>query len=138
MNNLRTITLSLVALCCAATLNAQTTKVYITGSTAYRGAVSTAIQNIFDSPPTFAFSNNATSVGGANQAIFTGNIGTNPYQISTSWSGSEAGIQTVADATQNVSFLPDSTCPASCSASPGTSVASGSEAHHPDVAMADT
>jgi hypothetical protein len=135
MNNLRTITLSLIALCCGATLNAQTTKVYITGSTAYRGAVHTAIQNIFDSPPTFAFSNNSTTVGGANQAIFTGNISTNPYQISTSWSGSEAGIQTVADATQNVNFIADGTVG---SLSPGTSVPAGTEAHHPDVAMSDT
>ena len=135
MNNLKTITLSLIALCCAATLNAQTTKVYITGSTAYRSAVHTAIQNIFDSPPTFAFSNNSTSVGGANQAIFTGNISTLPYQISTSWSGSEAGIQTVADATQNVNYIADGTVG---SLSPGTSVAAGSEAHHPDVAMSDT
>src|SRR5262252_355298 len=134
MNNLRTITLSLIALCCAATVNAQT-KVYITGSTAYRSAVHTAIQNIFDSPPTFAFSNNSTTVGGANQAIFTGNISAAPYQISTSWSGSEAGIQTVADATQNVNYIADGTVG---SLSPGTSVAAGTEAHHPDVAMSDT
>ncbi len=127
-------TLSLLALITAATLNAQT-KVYLTGSTAYRGAVHTAIQNIFDSPPTFAFSNNASSVGGANQAIFNGNIGGNPYQISTSWSGSEAGIQTVADATQNVNYIADGTVG---TLSPGTSVAAGSEAHHPDVAMSDT
>jgi hypothetical protein len=128
------LTLSLLALISATTLNAQT-KVYITGSTAYRAATTTAIQNIFDSPPTFAFSNNSSSVGGANQAIFNGNIGGNPYQISTSWSGSEAGIQTVADATQNVNYIADGTVG---SLSPGTSVAAGTEAHHPDVAMSDT
>jgi hypothetical protein len=134
MKILRTLTLSVVAVITATTLNAQT-KVYITGSTAYRAATTTAIQNIFDSPPTFAFSNNSTSVGGANQAIFNGNIGGNPYQISTSWSGSEAGIQTVADATQNVNYIADGTVG---SLSPGTSVAAGTEAHHPDVAMSDT
>ena len=127
---LTTITFALVA----TTLHAQT-KVYITGSTAYRGATTTAIQNIYDSPPTFAFSNNSATVGGANQAIFQGNIGGVATQISTSWSGSEAGIQTVADASQNVNFIADGTVG---SLSPGTSVATGTEAHHPDAAMSDT
>jgi hypothetical protein len=128
------LTLGFLALISATTLNAQT-KVYITGSTAFRAAATTAIQNIFDSPPTFAFSNNSTSVGGANQAIFNGNIGGNPYQISTSWSGSEAGIQTVADAAQTVSFIADGTVG---TPSPGTSIAAGTQAHHPDVAFSDT
>jgi hypothetical protein len=133
MKKINVLTILAVALV-ATTLHAQT-KVYITGSTAFRGAATTAIQNIFDSPPTFAFSNNSATVGGANQAIFNGNIGGNPYQISTSWSGSEAGIQTVADATQTVAFIADGTIG---TLSPGTSVAAGAEAHHPDVAFSDT
>jgi hypothetical protein len=67
-----------------------------------------------------------------------GNIGGNPVNVHTSWSGSEAGIQTVADATQTVNFLPDSTCPTNCSTNPGTAVPAGTDAHHPDVAFSDT
>lgn len=137
MKTFRNLTLLAIALVCVASVNAQT-EVYLTGSTAFRSTAHAAIQHIFDSPPTFAFSNNATSVGGANQAIFSGNIASVATLIHTSWSGSEAGIQTVADSTQMVNFLPDSTCPGSCSLSPGTSVASGSDAHKPNAAFSDT
>lgn len=126
-----------IALFCIATVNAQT-EVYITGSTAFRSAAENAILHIYDAGVQIAFSNNATTFQGANQSIFVGNINGSPVNVHTSWSGSEAGIQTVADATQTVNFLPDSTCPTNCSANPGTSVATGTDPHHPDVAFSDT
>jgi hypothetical protein len=134
------ISLSLLALVGAATLHAQT-EVYITGSTAFRGNAADAIVHIYDASPAvqIAFSNNATTLEGANQVIYVGNIGGNPVNVHTSWSGSEAGIQAVAGApTFNVNFLPDSTCPTNCSAAPGTSVAAGTDPHVPQVAFSDT
>jgi hypothetical protein len=140
MKTFKSLTLGAIALFCVASVNAQT-DVYITGSTAFRSAATVAIRNIFDAAPAVqvAFSNNATTPTGANQVIYVGNIGGNAYNIHTSWSGSEAGIQTVAGApTFNVNFLPNSTCPGSCSNYPGTSVAAGSDAHVPQVAFSDT
>ena len=140
MKTFKSLTLGAIALFCVATVNAQT-EVYITGSTAFRSAATVAIRNIFDAAPAVqvAFSNNSTTPTGANQVIYVGNIGAAPYIIHTSWSGSEAGIQTVAGApTFNVNFLPDATCPGSCSNYPGTAVAAGSDAHVPQVAFSDT
>jgi len=139
MNKIKTLTLGVIALFCATALHAQT-EVYITGSTAFRSAASNAILHLYDAVPAvqIAFSNNSGTFQGANQVIYDGNISASHVIVHTSWSGSEAGIQTVADATQMVNFLPDSTCPTNCSANPGTSVAAGSDAHHPDVAFSDT
>jgi hypothetical protein len=134
------ISLSLLALLSVATLHAQT-EVYITGSTAFRGNAADAIRNIYDAVPAvqIAWSNNGTSLEAANQAIYVGNIGGVSTNVHTSWSGSEAGIQTVAGApTFNVNFLPDSTCPTNCSGGSGTSVAAGTDAHVPQVAFSDT
>jgi hypothetical protein len=139
MKTFKTLTACAIALFCIASVHAQT-QVYITGSTAFRSAATVAIKNIYDASPAVqvAFSNNSGAPTGANQVIYVGNIGGVATNIHTSWSGSEAGIQTVADATQLVNFLPDSTCPGSCSAYPGTSVAAGTDAHHPDAAFSDT
>ena len=139
MKKFSTLTLVVIALIGATTLHAQTL-VYITGSTAYRSATENAILHIYDATPAvqIAFQNNSATFQGANQSIFVGNIGGVAVNVHTSWSGSEAGIQTVADPAQTVNFLPDSTCPTNCSANPGTSVAAGTDAHHPDVAMSDT
>jgi len=140
MKIFKSLTLGAIALFCIATVNAQT-EVYITGSTAFRSSATTAIKNIYDVAPAVqvAFSNNSGVPTGANQVIFVGNIGGNPVNVHTSWSGSEAGIQTVAGAPAfNVNFLPDSTCPANCSNYPGTSVPAGTDAHVPQVAFSDT
>ena len=139
MKTFKTLIAGVIALFCIASLNAQT-EVYITGSTAFRSQAENAILHIYDASPAvqIAFSNNSGTFNGANQSIFVGNIGGVAVNVHTSWSGSEAGIQTVGDATQNVNFLPDSTCPANCSANPGTSVAAGTDPHHPDVAFSDT
>jgi hypothetical protein len=134
MKTFKALTLVAFALSCAASLHAQT-KVYITGSTAFRANAHTGIKNIYDPSPAVQYGYIGTSFGGANQAIFQGNIGGNPVNIYTSWSGSEAGIQTVADATQNVNFLPDGT-PVSSGGTSGATA--GTDPHHPDVAFSDT
>ena len=139
MNKLKTLMLTLIALSGATRLHAQTTEVYITGSTAFRSAAHNAIKNIYDGAPAvqFAFTNNSATFPGSNSAIFVGNIGGVPTNIHTTWTGSEAGIQTVADATQNVNFLPDSetVAPAPGNSVPSTDV---NDPHHPQVAFSDT
>ncbi len=141
MKSFKTLAGCAIALFGIASVNAQS-EVYITGSTAFRSAAVNAIKNIYDAGVQVAFQNNDSVPTKSNQVIFVGNITlsgvSTPVNVHCTWSGSEAGIQTVGDATQTVNFLPDSTCPGSCSAYPGTSVAAGTDAHHPDVAFSDT
>ncbi len=114
-------------------INAQTV-VRLTGSTAYRGATHTAIQNVLQSGYTYAYT--GTSLSGAGQAIFTGNLqGTgDAVIIKTSWSGSAGGVQTVSNGI-NVNFLANGVT----QSTGGTaSTPSGSSAELPDVAMSDT
>lgn len=138
MKMFKTLTACGIALFCVASLHAQT-EVYITGSTAFRSAAHNAIKNIYDASPAvqFAFTNNSATFPGSNSAIFVGNIGGVATNIHTTWTGSEAGIQTVADATQNVNFLPDSetVAPAPGNSVPGADV---NDPHHPQIAFSDT
>jgi hypothetical protein len=87
----------LLALSTAVTSQAQTV-IHLTGSTAFRSAVHTAITQILQ--PGFTYAYTGTSFGGANNAIFTGTAKTNGISviIKTSWSGSLAGIETVSQA----------------------------------------
>jgi hypothetical protein len=102
---------SLLALATAGVAEAQTTTVHITGSTAFRSAVHTAITYILK--PGFTYAYTGTSFTGASQAIFTGTAFTNDISvvIKTSWSGSLAGIETVSQATSSTvgTFLSNST-----------------------------
>ena len=88
---------SLLAFSTAGVARAQTV-VHITGSTAFRSAVHTAITYILQ--PGFVYGYTGTSFTGASEAIFTGTAITNgiPVIIKTSWSGSLAGIETVSQA----------------------------------------
>jgi len=101
---------SLLALSTAGVAQAQTT-IHITGSTAFRSAVHTAITNILQPGYTFGYS--GTSFTGASQAIFMGTAITNNISvvIKTSWSGSLAGIETVSQAVPSTvgTFLTNST-----------------------------
>jgi hypothetical protein len=78
---------------------AQTKHVYITGSTAFRGAVFwTLATNMFDSAPSIVSTKCSALTPAPGDPstgsfmMFTGNIGAVPYIIKCSWSGSEAGI----------------------------------------------
>jgi hypothetical protein len=101
---------SLLALATAGVAQAQTV-VHITGSTAFRSAVHTAITDILE--PGFTYAYSGTSFTGASQAIFTGNAITNGISviIKTSWSGSLAGIETVSQAVPSTvgTFLTNTT-----------------------------
>src|SRR5271157_1548875 len=125
----------LLALSTAGVAQAQTV-IHITGSTAFRSAVHTAIKSILTN---YTYGYTGASYGGANQAIFTGTALTNNISviIKTSWSGSLAGIETVSQAVPSTvgTFLTNTT-PQSGG---GTSNAPGNydPAVIPEVAMAD-
>jgi len=106
----------LLALCTAGVAQAQTV-IHITGSTAFRSAVHTAILGILTD---YTYAYTGSSFTGANSAIFTGTALTNhiPVIIKTSWSGSLAGILTVSQQLPITGFLTNST-PQSASGTSG-------------------
>jgi hypothetical protein len=134
------LVLGIVALSFAAGIQAATINLYLTGSTAYRGATHNAIKNyatgVADAG-TLAFGYTGTSFTGAGQAYFTWTqgAGADTYNVFTSWSGSEGGLQTVGDSTKLVNFLPTTT---TVSAGGTSGAAAGTDAHHPDAAMSDS
>jgi hypothetical protein len=95
MKPLKTILAGCLAFALINVASAQTT-IRITGSTAFRAAVLTSIQNILASGYVYGY--NGTSFTGSSQAIFTGNTksGSIPVIIKTSFSGSVGGISTLA------------------------------------------
>src|SRR3954470_22478546 len=66
----------------------------ITGAQAFRGVTHTAIGNILSAGYTYGFQ--GSGLASANAAIFTGRVGTQPVIIKTAWTGSTAGVRTVA------------------------------------------
>ncbi len=115
-------------------LQAQTV-VRLTGSTAFRGATHTAIQNIMNPGYTYAYT--GSTLSGASQAIFTGtaNVTGNPSVIiKTSWSGAVGGTQTVSQSI-NVNYLASTGVTQSTGGTGSTTVGTVSEL--PDVAMTD-
>jgi hypothetical protein len=121
-----------LVLAIAGTASAQT-KIYITGSTAFRSATVNAITATLQGTVTTAADN--ASITSANAVTWTGGtIGGNPVTIKASWSGSAGGIQTVAGSL-NVRFLPDG---ATGTANPDPrNAANPAEVAVPDISMAD-
>ena len=85
-----------MSLAAAATMAHATTEIYFTGSTAFRGAAVDAIHNIFDSG-TLTYAYTGTTETKQDAGVYSGTIGGVAYIIKTTWTGSEAGIQAVAD-----------------------------------------
>ncbi len=74
--------------------------VYLTGSTALRSTVFTALSTagvIFDGAIDYQAQRGGSSASGANYMIFHGNINGTPTYIDCAWSGSEAGMASVAN-----------------------------------------
>ena len=88
-----------VTLLAVGTVSAQT-RVYITGSTAFRAATTNAINSYLSKAAPDAWDGNSSGVGSAftsaNAQIWTGSHGGNSYIVKTSWSGSSGGIQVVS------------------------------------------
>src|SRR5262245_23302951 len=77
--------------------NLDAATVYMTGSTAMRGIVYTALNTaaaVFDAAPTFA-GRDGSAANGCNFMTFSGNISGAPITVKCHWSGSEAGIKDV-------------------------------------------
>jgi hypothetical protein len=122
--------------CAVATSSFAQTKIYITGSTAFRGPTVAAINGTLAGTVTVA-NDGGVAAGSANAVTWTGgNIGGTPVTIKASWSGSAAGIQTVAGAPDfNVRFLPDG---ATGNANPDPRTAGNpAELAVPDMCMTD-
>jgi hypothetical protein len=98
MNRKSLITCALVAAGIISSASADQV-IYVTGSTAFRGTAYTAFTTagrIFDGAVTEA-ERGGSSASGANYMIFHGNINTVPTYIDCAWSGSNAGIASVAN-----------------------------------------
>ncbi|HZT23246.1 MAG TPA: hypothetical protein VFB55_10085 [Verrucomicrobiae bacterium] len=91
------VTLSLAARAGAANV------VYLTGSTAFRSTLYTALHTpgvVFDSSPAIQETEyGGSSASGANYMLFLGNINGVPTYIDCAWSGSEAGIASACNTT---------------------------------------
>ena len=123
--------------------NAQTPHLYVTGSTAYRNPVEHALLAQFDAGVVYGY--DGGSFGGQHDTIYSGTIGGTAWIIATSWSGSEAGIQTVSGG-GSIPFLNDNQI-ASCTTSgngalrnvTGDTTAQSDSVFSPaDMAMSDT
>jgi hypothetical protein len=109
----------------AAGASAQT-EIYICGSTAYRGGVTKAIQDLlFTSGTGFAEAESASPVYGASAALFKGSVvlnsSTTSYIVHTYWTGSLAGCVDVAAGNTITTFMADSDATTNVTAAPTTS-----------------
>ncbi len=114
------------------------TKIYVTGSTAFRASAITEITNLLNANGggfTEA-SDNATFTSANVVTFLGGKINGTAVTIKTSWSGSASGIQTVAGAPNfTVGFLPDG---ASGTSNPDPRpTANPREAAVPDICLSD-
>src|SRR6202040_2906818 len=96
-----------LGLASAGLASAQTHYVYMTGSTAARNAVYATLSTtaVFDAVPTITTQGNATPAK-ANYMTFVGNIGGLPFSVKCDWSGSEAGVNDIANGLSE-NFLTD-------------------------------
>jgi hypothetical protein len=145
------LTVGIAALCIGTAAQANDVVIRVTGSTAFRSAVNTAIKNVLSSGnPAYAYDNGATSFTGASYNIFVGTIpgltnttvqpsggigALSQVIIKTSWSGAVAGIRDVAQG-NSIKFLPDNTTVTTGS---GTAVAAptAGQVEIADIAMGD-
>jgi hypothetical protein len=132
MKSLTVLATGILALYLATSASAQT-KIYITGSTAFRSATTTAIDSVLSGTVTKA-SDNATFTSANAVTWEGGNIGGTAVTIKASWSGAVGGLQTVAGSLP-VRFLPDG---ATGTANPDPrNTANPAESATPDIAMTD-
>ena len=144
MNALKKLFVAGLSLAAIAGASAQTT-IRIIGSTAFRSATITGIQDILQPGYTYGYSG-TTGVTKASQAVFSGttkssNSGAGiPVVIQCSWTGSVGGVQTLAQLTPAITtatFL--SAIPANLSSTGVASLSSGYDAPAvADITMSDS
>jgi len=117
-------------------------QVFVTGSTAFRSQAFLGIRALFDGGnPQQAFrGGSAPSGNNAQYMLFHGSIGTVETYVSCFWSGSEAGIGSVAQPnTHQVFYLKtDGTVAFTTNSTPPTSGETNSFATNSDITFADT
>jgi hypothetical protein len=97
-NNILTIALAAVALAGVSSASARDC-IYVTGSTAFRGTVNAVLHSKYSAnlAATTGADTTLATTKGAGSLLFTNcPVNGNYYDISVAWSGSEAGIQSVA------------------------------------------
>jgi len=146
MKSLKFAAVGLVALVMSHMASAVT--IYITGSSAYRSYTHTAIMRLLGSSNGTSLPAGSTygyvdgSLSDADAAIFKGTFSSTTVTIKTSWSGSAAGIQTVAaNANQfTVGFLADGTTTTQFGSGGATDPRdkhSGTDVAVPQIALSD-
>jgi hypothetical protein len=124
---------ALLGLGMIATAGAQT-EIRITGSTAFRSAVHSAIiAKMSENSGTYTYGYTGPTLDKAGQAIFKGTINGNSVTVLTGFSGSAAGIRDVAQG-NTVNFLPTSS---TTSAGGTASLSSGTYSAVPHAALSD-
>lgn len=133
----KTLVASLTALALATAAQAQT-KIYITGSTAFRGATNQAIQNLLNGTGTITVASTNSSLGSANAVTWTGGKvnGVN-VTIKASFGGSVGGIDVTSNG-KSWGFLPDGATGTSNADPSTTTNPSLQELAVPDMTMSDT
>jgi len=112
------------------------TKIYITGSSAFRSVANAQISATLSGTVTIASTN--SSLGSANAVTWTGgNIGGTPVTIKAAYTGSAAGVQTVAG-NLPVKFLPDGASGTGNTDPNSAGYSGASESAVPDIAFSDT
>ena len=109
MNSKSFVLAGVLSLGFAGLAGASTQYIYVTGSTAARGAFYSAVTDgstVFDAAPTFAGMGNATG-SKCGYMVFSNTISGTPTIIKCTWSGSEGGIGDLAG-NLSESFLVDS------------------------------
>ena len=134
MKSFKMLLAATAILTCAASVQAQTI-VRITGSTAYRSAMNTAIKNTFDAGVTIGHT--GSSFTGSSQVIFKGTVGGNAVIVETGMGGSVGGVYTVSNSLP-VNFLADTAADSLTVGATTGSLSTGTNAQIPDVAMSDT
>ena len=146
------LTSALLALGLLSRASAADNVVYLTGSTAFRSTVYTALitdGRVFDTGTvTLTAARGGSSTSGANYHLFHGNINGTPTYINCAWSGSEAGIASAANATLDNDGTPLPGSPETWLLADGTVTGDGrtnpptyeleASSHGGDLAMADT
>jgi hypothetical protein len=113
------------------------TVITFTGSTAFRSQTTAAIQSVL--APGYTFGYTGSTLSSANAAIFVGTFNGNSVIIKTSWSGSAAGVQTVAATapTKDVGVFPDTETTSAAGISGKADPRSGAVRVRPDISMSD-
>ena len=131
---------ALLVLALAATASAQST-LRVIGATAFRAPVHAAIEQILEPGYAFAVASSGTtqsSIGGANAAVFSGNLVSNgdPVVIKTYFTGAVSGVADVASGRAISGFIADGYATTS-GAAVGSSGYPQEAAHSADVAWSD-